>query len=130
MLTISMHRIYTFLIVLLFACSDSDPAPTIENTFLDKVWITTMIDGQETDCLFFGNEESWKFRSDGVYSFESTCFTDRRAGFWDYDDNGNLRPLDLGGIYFIFLELNRDKVTIEIYNIVDDLLETRSFKRG
>ena len=125
-----MRHIFIFFIILLLSCSDSDPAPTIENTFLDNVWITTEIDGLETDCILFGNEESWKFRSDGVYSFESTCFTDRRAGFWDYDLNGNIQPQDLGGIYFIFTELKRDRITIEIYNILDDLLETRSFRRG
>jgi hypothetical protein len=123
-----MKHIPFIALLLLISCSD-DPEPTIENTFLDREWVLTAIDDLQVSCEKNFIEETWKFRTDGVWSIVDNCFTSGFTGFWDYNDNGNIRPQGTGGVYFIFIELKKKSVIIELYNVLDELIETRSFVR-
>ena len=120
-----MRILFLLPILLLFSC-DSDPEVTVDNTFLDKDWVVTKIDDLEVSCERNFIEQTWKFRSDGVWSIIDNCFTDGQAGFWDYNSDGNIKPQEFG-VYFVFTELKRTNVVIEFYNNLDEIVETREF---
>lgn len=120
-----MRKYLVVPLLFLLSC-DSDPEITLDNTFLDQEWVLTQVNELSVSCERNLIQETWKFRKDGVWSIIDNCFTSGRAGFWDYNSAGYVKPQEFG-VYFVFIELKKSTITIEFYNNLDELVETRTF---